>query len=127
MSTRLLPVALLSLSLPTALLAQEHSWSVRTRLLAVSQNQSSEPAGYTVYSAFPLELSLSRDLGPRASVELSVRNESREVDQAQAAGPDLRLGSIELLPVNLLVQLRPFSLGAVRPYIGAGGNVTFGW
>jgi outer membrane protein len=83
--------------------------------------------GYKVYSAFPLEIGVSRIIWSHLSVELSSRNESREVDQAQTGALDLRLGSIELLPVNLLLQFHPFTAGAFRPYFGAGGNVTFGW
>lgn len=38
-----------------------------------------------------------------------------------------RLGSVELLPVHLLLQWRPRRAGAVHPYLGAGGNLTVCW
>jgi outer membrane protein len=41
-------------------------------------------------------------------------------------GPYLRLGSLELAPVNLLVQLS-LPVGSTRPYLGAGMNVTPAW
>ena len=54
-----------------------------------------------------------------------MRTESREADLV-VNGVQTALGSIELLPLNLFVQFRPTE-GALRPYAGAGLNLTFAW
>jgi outer membrane protein W len=83
-------------------------------------------AGYQV-SAFALEAGLRRTVSQLLAAELTVRTESREVDSLVPSGEDRRLGSLELLPLNLLLQLRPFRQGLVRPYASAGVNLTVAW
>jgi outer membrane protein W len=78
-------------------------------------------------STFTLEAGLRRSLASAFAAELSIRTESREVDSLVPAGEDRRLGSIELLPINLLVQYRLPTGGAVHPYGGAGVNLTVAW
>ena len=41
-------------------------------------------------------------------------------------GEDRRLGSLELLPVNLFFQYRRLA-GTLHPYAGVGVNATFAW
>jgi outer membrane protein W len=101
-------------------------WTFTTRLLAAGTNRTSEPTGYKVYSTFPLEIALRRALHPVVSLELAVRSESREVDREQAPTA-LRLGSIEFLPVNLLLQVSRGGHHTFRPYAGLGGNLTVAW
>jgi outer membrane protein len=119
--------------LPVPLLAQtampaDPLWSARTRLQLTGTSDSSDPVGYTVYSGVPIELSLRRDLGRRISVEASAALESREIDTIRAGvSPRLNLGSIQTLPLTLLLQARPWSGGRFRPYAGAGLNVTMFW
>ena len=105
--------------------APERPWVVKTRLLITGTNRSSEPDGFTTYTAFPIELALGRSLSDRLAVELTARNESREVDRAATPTAE-RLGTLELLPVSLLVQYRP-GHGRLRPYLGVGGNLTVAW
>ena len=94
----------------------------------VSGNSSrSDPAGYTVYSGIGLSAAVRRYVGRLLAVELSARTESREVDVSQPTGPDLRLGSLDLLPVNLVLELRAPLRGSIRPYAGAGVNLTLAW
>jgi outer membrane protein len=122
-------VLLATLLLPTTLLAQavKPAWGFRTRVQASGSAVGSEPVGYRVYSGITLGAALSRDLGRHFGVELAAATESREVNQAQIDGADLRLGSIELLPVNLLLQVRPGVGGRAHPYAGAGINLTVAW
>jgi outer membrane protein len=102
-------------------------WSFRTRLLLTGSSDHSEPAGFTTYSALALEVAAARRLAGRFSAELSGRIESREVDRVVGSGPTERLGSLELVPVNLLLQFHPSRGGKLRPYLGAGVNVTAAW
>jgi outer membrane protein W len=130
MTRPVLFAALALMLLPTTVLGQpsDPAWSARTRLQLTGTSDSSDPDGYTVYSGVPIELSLRRDLGRRFSVEASASLESREVDTTRAGvSPRLNLGSIQTLPLNLLLQVRPWSGGRFRPYAGAGANVTMFW
>ena len=117
---------------PTRIAAQDRAsdapaWTFTTRLLATGSSDESEPAGYKVYSAITLEASLRRTLSRVLGAELTVRTESREVDSLVPTGEDHRLGSLELLPLNLLLQLRLPTSGRLRPYAGAGVNLTVAW
>src|SRR5580765_7949418 len=133
LSTRLPTLVLLALSI-VAIPAHAQSppprrlaWTFHTSAFISGNSDQSDPAGYTVYSGIGLLAGIRRQLGNAFALELTMRTESREVDVAQTGGPDLRLGSLELLPVNLLFQWRPPIGGAVRPFIGAGLNVTAAW
>jgi outer membrane protein len=107
--------------------SQIPAWVLTTRALMTGSSDNSQPAGYQVYSAFALEAALRRSLGQRFASELSIRTESREVDSLVASGEDRRLGSLELLPVNLFIQFRPWTGGRLHPYVGAGVNLTVAW
>jgi outer membrane protein len=80
-----------------------------------------------VFSAVTLEAGLRRTFSRILGAELTVRTESREVDSLFPAGEDRRLGSLELLPLNLMLQFRLPTRGAVHPYAGAGVNLTVAW
>jgi outer membrane protein len=113
---------------PVAISAQATSpWTFRSRLVMSGSTDHSEPAGFTMYSGIALEAALARRLSDRFAVELAVRTESREVDRVVSGPITERLGSLELLPVNLLVQWHPARSGSVRPYLGAGMNFTVAW
>ena len=101
-------------------------WSLTTRVLVTGSSDESDPPGYQVYSTFALEASLRRMLGMSFSAELTIHTESREVDSLVPEGEDQRLGSLELLPINLFFQYRR-SGGSVHPYAGVGVNATFAW
>lgn len=103
------------------------AWTFHTSAFISGNSDDSDPAGYTVYSGIGLTAGIQRQISNRFALDLSARTESREVDLAQAAGTDLRLGSLELLPVTLVLKWRPPVGGAVRPFIGAGLNVTVAW
>jgi len=106
---------------------QVRPWVFSTRVIATGSSDESEPAGYKVYSAFSIEAGLRRRLTRALGVELAVRTESREVDSLFPPGEDRRLGSLELLPIDLLLQLHLPTGGSVHPYAGAGVNLTVAW
>ncbi len=101
-------------------------WTLRTRLELSGNSTESEPPGYAVYSGIALEVAVNRRWGHVAS-ELGVRTESREVDFDPGSGPAIRLGALELLPVTWTVQYRFRNGAAIRPYLGAGLNLTLAW
>jgi outer membrane protein len=108
--------------------ADDRPWSVRTRAVMSGSSDHSEPDGYTVYSGISLEAGVGWAFHRLFGLELTARTESREIDQATGLdGEDMRLGSVELLPVNLFVQFRPAWWSGVHPYAGAGLNLTVAW
>jgi outer membrane protein len=102
-------------------------WVFVTRALMTGSSDRSEPSGYQVYSTFTLEAGVRRHLSRALEAELSLRTESREIDSLFPAGDDRRLGSIELLPIDLLFHYRFSAGGRLHPYAGAGVNLTVAW
>jgi outer membrane protein W len=92
-----------------------------------SDETKSDPEGYKVYSAFTLDAAVQRRLGSRFAVEMSIRTESREVSLIDRSGEEAPIGSVEALPVTVLLQYRPTIGDRVRPYVGAGLNFTAVW
>ncbi len=103
-----------------------YNWEFDTRLLVTGSSHGSEPDGYTMYTAFPIEVAVRRTLSRRFCLELALRNESREVDKS-ATPEAVRVGSIEFLPTYLLLQYHLRTTGTWRPYLGLGVNATIAW
>lgn len=130
---RLLLLVLLVLPLPAG--AQvgasdiSSPWGLRLRAVVSGLSDHSDPPGYTIYSGISLEASVVRWLSDVATLELSFRTESREVEGPASAPAGRALGSLEMLPVNLLVAWHPRGRGGsdLQPYLGAGVNVTPTW
>lgn len=125
-------LALVAFLVPSARVAQtsavaERPWVFTTRVLVTGSSDHSDLPGYQVYSAFTLEAGLCRRLSRLFAAELTIRTESREIDSLVPSGEDRRLGSLELLPVDLLFQFRLPTKGGVHPYAGAGVNLTVAW
>jgi outer membrane protein len=108
---------------------QNKKWSFQTRIVMIGSSDHSDPKGYMVYSAFAVEPSISRKLTNIFSLELNARTESHEVDITgnPESVEDIPLGSIELLPVNLLLRATASFKGSFHPYAGAGANFTVCW
>jgi len=110
--------------------AQESSpWTFTTRLVLTGSSDpaESEPEGYKVYSGLALDAGIQRKLGSKFAVDFNLRSESREVTLRRGQGSETPLGSVEALPVTLLLQYRPRGGEKVRPYFGAGLNLTVVW
>jgi outer membrane protein len=88
----------------------------------------SDPPAYTIYSGLGLELAVVRRLGDAFLVELAARTESREVTGPVGSG-DHRLGSMEMIPLNLSLGWRPRGRSGadLQPYLGAGVDFTHVW
>lgn len=65
-----------------------------------------DPQGYKVYSSLHFNSALRLSCTPIFSFENDLAPESREV-VFMAGDEDIRLGSIQLLPVNLMLQYHP--------------------
>ena len=118
-------------ALPTTLaLAQAppqprpRNWELGARLAITGASRSSDPSGYSAYSTFPLEGFASRRLSQGVSIQFTARLESREVEQTTPT--TMPLGSIEFVPMNLLLHYR-LSRGGWSPYVALGANATLVW
>jgi outer membrane protein W len=130
--TRAALVALLLL--PAALRAQDapvhaDAWALRLSAVVSGPSYESDPDGYKVYSGASLEAGVARWLSDVVLLELSARTESREVNGPPVGGVAERLGSIEVLPLNLIATWHPLARSGrtVQPVVGAGVNFTAIW
>ncbi len=127
------PVVCFGLSAVPSARAQDSGaspWSVFVRGTLSGNSAKSEPEGYQIFSGLAIEGALQRALDHhRLALALSVRTESREVEGPEGPGLEPRLGSLEMLPLNLLVIWRPLAEGnaILQPYVGGGLNATIIW
>ena len=118
------------LIVPSAVLAQnpgaDAAWAFRARAIMTGVSDSSEPEGYKVYSALSMEVDVTRSVSRSFALAWTVGTESREVEQT-AGGRKVNLGSIEVLPIGMLLQFRPHREGRFHPYVGGGVQFTVFW
>lgn len=111
---------ILAALIPSLTAAQDEGrWLVRGRGIVVAPDASSKPGGLDVKADATIEIDITRYLSPLLSLELVLATASQEV----TAGSN-SLGSVNHLPPTLLLQFHPVRKGPVRPYLGAGGNLT---
>ena len=129
---RLRPLCMLLVLLPAIACAQNvtpspQRWLFQTSVVATGTSLESEPEGYKVYTALAFEVGVRRELGRHLAFRLTGALESREVEFLPDSPLKTNLGSLELLPVNAVVEWHPRSSGAVRPYVGGGLNLSVFW
>jgi outer membrane protein len=111
--------------LPNPADAQDSSWQFRLRGIAVVPDESATVDGDDVMlgidNAVVPELDISYVFSPNVSVELILATTKHDVTVADG---DVDLGSIWLLPPTVLLQYRFAPEAQVRPYLGAGVNMT---
>jgi outer membrane protein len=132
MRRRLVLLCLCLLLAPAVLGAQttggdNPTWAFHTRAIMTGVSDASEPEGYKVYSAFSMEAGLTRLLGHNLALGWTFGTESREVELTGDQGDKVNLGSIEVLPVTMLLQFRPHLGGRFHPYVGGGAQFTVFW
>lgn len=112
---------LLALAAPAVVSAQDATpWTVRVRGIYIGPQASSKPKALDVKADATIEVDISRQLNPFLSLEIIAATASQEV-----TAPGTSVGSVNHLPPTLLLQLKPVSKGNIRPYLGAGGNLTY--
>jgi outer membrane protein W len=98
-----------------------------TRVVISGNSYDSDPVDYHAYSGVGLEAAVARKLGKHWACEFSFRTESREIDHKVSGEQADRLGSLELLPLNLNLQYHFLNKEKIHPYFGAGVNLTMAW
>ncbi len=117
---------------PTILHAQgagvgDSNWTLRTRAVMTGTSDTSEPQGYKVYSGISMEASLTRALTRALVVCWNIGTLSREVELTEPGAAKVNLGSIEVLPMDVMVQWSLRRGGRFHPYVGGGINVSIYW
>jgi len=105
----------------SAVLAQEAKWGVRTRALYIAPNaDANRGVDADVKGALTFEVDITRYFSPLLSAELILATAGHEVELGGTSA-----GSVSHLPPTLLLQVHPIREGSFRPYLGAGGNLTY--
>jgi len=112
-------------------LAQDSAspWQFRLRGIAIVPDESAKIAeiggDVDIDPAYVPELDISYFVADQISLELILATAPHDVMAVGTAAGDVDLGSVWLLPPTLTVQFHPVPTARVRPYVGAGGNLTF--
>lgn len=108
--------------------AQDGAWQFRLRGIAIVPDESAEidpiNGDVDIDTAIMPELDISYLFNPNVSAELILATAEHEVTAIGTDAGDVDVGSVWLLPPTLLVQYRPAPEAVVRPYLGAGVNLT---
>lgn len=109
--------------------AQESPWQFRVRGIGVVPNESATittiNGDVEISNAIVPELDITYFLNQNVSLELILATAQHDVTAVGTALGEVDLGSVWLLPPTLLLQYHLSPEGAIRPYVGAGGNLTF--
>jgi outer membrane protein len=109
---------LLALAIPAT--ADAQAWMARLRAIDVVPNASSSLSGLDVDSAWAPELDFTYFFNKNLAAELILATTRHEVTLNGAS-----LGKVSVLPPTLTLQYHFTNLGAFKPYIGGGINVTW--
>ena len=107
-----------TLALPATANAQD--WLVRVRAIDVVPNASSSLDGLDVKSQWAPELDFSYFFTKNFAAELILATTRHEVTLNGNS-----LGKVSVLPPTITVQYHFTELGAFKPYVGAGLNLTW--
>jgi outer membrane protein len=105
-------------ALPAA--AQDTKWMARVRAIDVEPNASSSLAGLNVEGQWTGELDFTYFFTKNIAAELILATTKHEVTLNGAS-----LGNVWVLPPTLLLQYHFTDLGAFKPYVGGGLNLTW--
>ena len=123
----LFALALVALN-SSALVAQDSGWQFRLRGIAVIADESADVSPINgdieIDNAFVPELDISYLFSPNVSAELILATAKHDVMAVGTDVGDVDVGSVWALPPTLLLQYRLAPTASVRPYIGAGINLT---
>jgi outer membrane protein len=101
-------------------MAADPSWMVRLRAIDVAPDASSSISGLDVKGQWAPELDFTYFFTRNLAAELILATTRHEVTLNGTS-----LGKVSVLPPTLTLQYHFTDLGAVKPYVGAGLNVTW--
>jgi outer membrane protein len=108
-------------AVPAAVQAQDGPWLVRLRAVELqSANKDSTGLDLSINDKVIPEIDVSYFFTPQWAVELVLTYPQKQT--IRAGGADI--GSLKHLPPTLTAQYHVTTLGAFKPYVGAGLNYT---
>lgn len=121
------PAAIAAALLAAAPLAQAQAekgnFIVRARAVYIdSANKDSTGLGLSINNKTIPELDISYFLSPNLAMELILTYPQKQTVNSTVVGGDI--GTFKHLPPTLLLQYHFLPTGKIRPYVGAGGNLT---
>ena len=123
----LFALALVALN-SSALVAQDSGWQFRLRGIAVVADESADISAISgdieIDEAIVPELDISYLFSPNVSVELILATSKHDVKAIGTDVGDVDIGSVWALPPTVTLQYRFAPTATVRPYVGAGVNLT---
>lgn len=118
---RLLAVTIASFALAaSSAFAADESWMIRARAIDVAPNASSSISGLDVKNQWAPELDFSYFFTRNIAAELILATTRHEVTLNGQS-----LGKVSVLPPTVTLQYHFTDLGAFKPYVGAGVNVSW--
>jgi outer membrane protein len=117
---RPLTAALLAAALALPATASAQNWMARVRAIDVAPNVSSSIGGLDVSDTWTPELDFSYFFTKNVAVELILATSKHEVTVNGTS-----LGKVSVLPPTITLQYHFTDLGAFKPYIGGGLNITY--
>jgi outer membrane protein len=112
--------AALALLLAVPVTASAQNWMVRLRAIDVVPNASSSIDGLDAKSQWAPELDFTYFFTKNLATELILATTRHEITLNGNS-----LGKVSVLPPTLTLQYHFTDLGAFKPYVGAGLNVTW--
>jgi outer membrane protein len=113
----------------SALSAQDTTWQIRVRGIGVIPNEEATitviGGDVEVDNSYVPEVDFTFFFTPNVAAELILATSKHNAMAVGTTLGDVDLGSVWLLPPTLTLQYHLLPEGVVRPYIGAGGNLTF--
>lgn len=113
-------LACAAMLVPAPATAQDGNWLVRFRAIDVVPNASSSLSGLDVDSQWAPELDFTYFITKNIAAELILATTKHTVTLNGAS-----LGDVWVLPPTLLLQYHFTDLGAWKPYVGGGLNVSW--
>ncbi|MDT8369739.1 MAG: OmpW family outer membrane protein [Longimicrobiales bacterium] len=126
--TPLIVAVALGLALSAVPLEAQGPWQFRLRGIGIfpDEDASITPIGgdVDIDEAFMPELDISYFLTPNLALELILATSEHDVKAEDTDIGDVDIGSVWLLPPTLLLQYHIAPNAPIRPYVGAGLNLT---
>jgi outer membrane protein len=121
-------IAVVALIAPVAAANIENPWLVRVRAIEVTPDESSTISviggSAEVDDSIAPELDISYFFSDHWAAELVLTLSPHDVSAKNTAAGDVDLGDVWLLPPCLSLQYHLLPENKIRPYVGAGVNLT---